>query len=160
MRSEQRTLRLVAADETEGRAWVRVLYRCVEEVSQSEVSERAETLQISRSGARGMPQKVADVDALLDLVLPAADAPAAAATGGDAHAAPTSGGSAHGSAEEASTTLSTARRLSDARRLSIDHGMPNPSGAYPSLSAAQEEVLSVVLLTIHTYERRRPSHMA
>ena len=112
----RRTLLLVAADETEARAWVRVLTRCITDVTLStqQASHKAEALSNARSGARsGLPQTVADLDELLSLLLPPTVA------------------------------------LVEARLPSPDHA----NAAFPAMSAAQEESLSVVLLTIHTMAR-------
>ena len=171
IRSEQRVLRLIAADETEARAWIRVLLRCVREGTATElVSQRAETLQVGRSGARaGMPQTVADLHELLLLLVPASPKPmtlcrlmtssgstgplagaAAGASGGGTDGS--AGGCGCGSGSGATSTTRSSTRITPF--VSGEAGLPTPGSSgvsFPALSAAQEEALSVLLLTIQTF---------
>ena len=152
IRNEQRTLRLVAADETEALAWVRVLLRCIAEVSTKEqVHERTESLRANRTNVLGMPHAVDSVDELILLFLPRR---AAGQTGAARHDSSTLGNAdrlAYG-ANTAEETLPSPPRAgaisADGSAAASSSPSSSPSS---SLSAAQEEMLSVIILTIHTY---------
>ena len=70
IRTKERTLHLVAADESEAHAWARVLRRCIAELTDA-IEERAMSLQTAQRHDI-MPHSVASVAELIDLMLPTA----------------------------------------------------------------------------------------